>query len=197
MAKIKINVFNLTPLNKVFACCKIGVFHTSLVIDNKIEYYYGFSMYGCTGIDSPEKVNHLPSVMNGSFNSSYEIGETSLTRMECREICRQLKQSPEWLSDFYNILYHNCNHFTLELCKLLVGENNMQNYPYWVVRGERIGRFLYSISLSHFLCYLKRLPGFGSPYKPAEIKFPSESNEEEENIENVNTETSKNDTVDY
>ncbi|EAY12661.1 hypothetical protein TVAG_074890 [Trichomonas vaginalis G3] len=163
MTKIKVNVFNLTPLNKVFACFKVGVYHTSIVIGEEYEYYYGFCQRGITGIDGPEVINQLPSVMQGSFNSSHEIGETSLSVEECREICHQLKASDKWLSDYYHVLYHNCNSFTLEFCKILVGENNVQNYPYWVTRSESIGRFVFNISLSHFLGFVRYVPGFSFP----------------------------------
>lgn len=182
MTKIKINVFNLTPLNKLFSCCKVGVYHTSLVIDERFEYYYGFSDWGYTGIDTPEKVNCLPSVMSGSFHSSYELGESSLSLHDCREIARSFKKSKLWLSDHYNFLYHNCNTFTLELAKILMGTDYVNNYPYWVTRGENIAKILYSISLSHFFVFLKKIPGFSYPYGPDE---PINKDNELTEIENA------------
>lgn len=192
MTKIKINVFNLTPLNKVFACCKVGVYHTSIVINEELEYYYGFAMKGFTGIDSPEKINELPSVMQGSYNSSYLLGETSLSVKECKQMCEQLKTADEWLSDYYHVLFHNCNNFTLEFSKILLGENNVSNYPYWVCRGENIGRFVFKISTSHFLGFIRNIPGFMFPINAKNyVRYNPSDSDTEGDIEEVNTDASK------
>ena len=125
MSRIKVNVFNLTPLNKVFACCKIGVYHTSVVINEEYEYYYGYALWGFPGVDSPEEINHLPSTMDGTFHYSYEIGTSSMSPEECKDIATQLKLSPEWISDRYHILNHNCSDFSRELCKFLANEEDL------------------------------------------------------------------------
>ena len=161
MTEIRVNVFNLTPLNKVLSFAKIGVYHTSVVIGNKYEYYYGFAREGITGIDEPEVLHCLPSSMAGTFHSHYIMGECQLSIKECKDIVRQFKRSPIWMSEEYQVLYHNCNHFSYELCEVLLGVNNMSNYPSWVTRGEIIGRIIYSVSLSHFLGFVKNIPGIG------------------------------------
>ena len=164
MTTIKVNVFNLTPLNKVFACCKVGVYHTSVVIGEKYEFYYGFAQWGYTGVDSPEKLNHLPSSMTGSFHSSYIVGQSELSLEDCHAAAIQIKSSKEWMSDSYHLLMHNCNDFTRVLCTILLGEEKVkQNYPFWVSRGINIGKFMYSICVSHFFCFVKKIPSICNP----------------------------------
>ena len=193
MTTIKVNVFNLTPLNRVFACCKVGVYHTSVVIGEKFEFYYGFAAWGYPGIDSPEKLNEIPSSMSGTLHSSHIIGESELTLEDCHAIAIEMKRSDEWISDRYNLLLHNCNDFSKELCKVLVGEQAMKNtFPWWVSRGERIGKLVYSISLSHFFCFLKHIPSISNPTLQTEESVTINSDgTEDADIENVSSYSDK------
>ena len=196
MTTIKVNVFNLTPLNSVFSCCKVGVYHSSVVIGEKYEFYYGFAAWGYPGIDSPEHVNQLPSSMTGTFHSSYVIGESQMELEDCRAIAVQMKHSDAWLSDRYNLIMHNCNDFSKALSTVLCGEEAVkQNYPFWVSRGERIGKLIYSISVSHFLCYIKGIPSLTNPnaklYEEDIDKSASvEHSSSVDDIENVNPSSS-------
>lgn len=185
MARICVNVFNLTKLNSILSFAKIGVYHTSVLIDDMYEYYYGFADFGYTGIDSPEVVNELPSVMRGTFHSRHEMGMSVFTRRECRYLIGILRKSKYWLSDNYNILFHNCNKFSLFVCKLLLGERNLLGYPYWVERGAAVARFMYKISASQYICFRKGLKGLAHPASDSELdgvplvpedvgKFPDE-----------------------
>ena len=101
MTKIKINLFNLTGLNKYLSYFKLGAFHTSLVIDDFIEFYFGFMEWGEPGVCWTNKIGVLPEEMQHTayFEKSYELGETELTREECINIAMIFRRSEEWKSD--------------------------------------------------------------------------------------------------
>lgn len=177
--KVKLNIFDLLPSNKVLRFCHTGIYHTSVNINEKSEYYFGFSQFGYTGIDSPQKLNKLPSSMTGSFYSSVEMGYSPYTSEQCDIIIQSFKDDVRWLSDHYNFLFHNCNTFTFELCCELLGSKNMQNYPKWLPRGELVGRFLYRTSVAYVLEATSAIiPFLGHiPYSENEIEveeFPND-----------------------
>ncbi|KAH0791496.1 deSI-like protein [Histomonas meleagridis] len=173
-----VNVYDLTKLNKLFRFAKLGVYHTAVVIDNLYEYYFGFKAYSYTGIDIPEIVGSLPSSMTGEFYTKVEMGESKYTAEECEEIINIFTSSSRWLSDHYNILYHNCNDFSYELCSVLLEKEQIKKFPFWVKRGMYLGRFIFSTSISYILGLSSHpIPGFGTP--------PEEFSETEEEIQNV------------
>lgn len=162
MTKIRVNVFDLIPVNRLLRFAKLGIYHTSVVIGDRSEYYHGYKFAGQTGIDSPEVVDKLPSSMSGDFYATYEIGESKYSYEECLQIVQEFKESDRYLSEYYNFLFHNCNQFTYELCQALVGEQSMKSYPMWVFRSEKLFRFAYRISVSAiFSAFHKPCPGFG------------------------------------
>lgn len=162
MTKIRVNVFDLLPMNRILRFMKLGIYHTSVVIGDQSEYYHGFALFGRTGIDSPEVIDRLPSNMSGNLYATYEIGETKYSYSECQQIVDDFKKSDRYLSDHYNFLFHNCNIFTYELCQALMADDNVPTYPMWVMRSEKIFRFIYNISVSAtFSMFHKPCPGFG------------------------------------
>ena len=173
MASIRINVFDLTELNSVFRCCKIGVYHTSIVIDNKDEYYFGFAQYGYTGIDSPEKIDHIPSSMIGTLYTQVELGKSLFNYQDCCNIIQQFFESEEWLSDAYNMLFHNCNDFTLAVSKALFEPDVIKKlYPFWVQRGISIGKWFFSTSIAYTLHLLPiHIQNFALPVQHQETGF--------------------------
>lgn len=160
--KIKLNIFDLIKVNKAFRCCHLGIYHSSVVIDEKSEYYFGFAAYHFTGIDSPERINHLPSVMDGEFYMSVDMGISPYSYNQCQDIVKTFKGEDRWLSDSYNFLFHNCNTFTYELCDRLLNHQFMDRYPKWLTRGENIGKFIYITSVAYVLDLKKiRIPSLG------------------------------------
>ena len=161
--KIRLNIFDLTPLNKLLRFCHVGIYHSSIVIGDACEYYYGFAKYDYTGIDSPETIDKLPSSMSGENYTTINLGTSPFTMEECRKIIVDFRNSKRWWSDHYNFLYHNCHKFSYELACALLNTNNPKKYPKWITRGEKVGHFLYQTSLSHILnLATKAIPGFGS-----------------------------------
>jgi hypothetical protein len=167
MTRIRVNVYDLTSLNRILRCIRVGVYHTSVVINEEHEFYYGFADFGRTGVDSPERLNRLPAVMNGTFYTTVEMGSSSLPARECEQIARTMARSEPWLSDHYNVIYYNCNRFSLELCKALLGVNNVGSFPAWVTRFEYIAKYVFSMSLG-YTAYGNSytLAAFGRPPAP-------------------------------
>ena len=180
-AKIKLNIFDLIGMNKLFRCCHIGIYHSSVVIDEKAEYYFGFAAYHYTGIDSPERINNLPSSMDGKFYMSIDMGTSPYSFNQCKEIVANLKGIDRWLSDSYNFLFHNCNTFTYELCDQLLNHQNMDKYPKWLFRGERFGQFIYVTSVAYILDIRKvKIPSLGQVPQPPK---PEKDQESRQNFE--------------
>ena len=163
MTSVRVNVFDLTGLNVVLRCARIGVYHSSIVINDSAEYYYGYAMPGCTGIDSPEIIDELPSIMNGRRYATVDMGESNLDPLECQRIVNNFKLSERYMSEHYNLLFHNCNTFTYEMRLALLGKKQTnKKYPHWIRRGQGIAAFVFSISLAQFLALARNftLPGF-------------------------------------
>lgn len=153
----------------------VGIYHTSLVIDDRLESYYGFAQYGVTGIDTPERIDHLPSSMGTSkYYKTIELGESPRDYESCHEIYMQFRQNEEWLSDHYNFVLHNCNDYTTTLAKALLCVDQIPQYPKWVRRIEKMARFIYGVSLDHLLGFMKKFPPLGQPY--SQPKRVSEQN---------------------
>jgi hypothetical protein len=169
MTSIRINVYDLTWLNTILRFAHIGVYHTSVVIGEKDEVYFGFAAAGRTGIDTSERINHLPRVMPGSFYKTIPMGTSQFDSQQCRRIFRRFLKSKRWLSDYYHMLFHNCNDFTYELCMALLGEDGLGNFPHWAQRGVSIAGVLYSLSVGYIIG-LKTFPirALGEPPPPAE-----------------------------
>lgn len=188
-AKIKLNIFDLVGINKLFRCCHLGIYHSSVVIDEKLEFYFGFAAYHYTGIDSPERLNHLPSSMDGSYYMSIDMGTSPYSYHQCKNIVSNLKALDRWLSDSYNFLFHNCNTFTYELCDQLLNHQNMEKYPKWLFRGENFGKFIYITSVAYILnIRTVQIPSLGQIPQEAEPQRAlnaDTTNEQLESIENM------------
>jgi hypothetical protein len=183
MTSVRVNVYDLTALNKILRCFHIGVYHTSVVIGEQLEYYYGFAASGHTGIDSPDHIDVLPSIMAGSFYTTIPLGMSKYTLEDCQEIAVAFKRSERWLSDYYNVLFHNCNHFSYELCQALIDQKNLTGFPHWSQRGVSIAAALYSISVGYTIglaSFNMMALGYEAPpmYPPEESSVSPEETED-------------------
>ena len=148
---IRVNVFDLTRANKIFRKSQVGVYHTSVVVGDDFEVYYGYYRKGCTGVDYATHIDELPSSMSGELYSTYILGKSRYTLEECQKIARKLSLREEWLSNRYNVLNHNCHAFALEFCKAVVDPHQLRNFPAFVFKGENVGSALYNNFLSLFV----------------------------------------------
>ena len=169
MTSIRVNVYDLSKTNSIARNSRPCVYHTSVVVNEELEIYYGFLNYGVTGIDYAEKIDQLPSSMKGSFYKSFFLGYSRKSPKFCKEIIERFKKSEIWLSDRYNFIYHNCHKFSYTLAEALIGLGNMFNYPTFVFDCERIGDILYRGIISRFIdtenppIYLGKVADIKSP----------------------------------
>ncbi|OHT13168.1 hypothetical protein TRFO_16841 [Tritrichomonas foetus] len=148
---IRVNVYDLSKTNSVARGTRPCIYHTSVVVGEEFEIYYGFYRYGVTGIDYAEKIDHLPSSMKGRLYKSYHLGNCRKSIQFCRQIIERFKANPAWLSDRYNFIYNNCHKFSFTLCESLLGRGNTFKYPTFVFDCEKIGHALYRGVISRFI----------------------------------------------
>ena len=150
-AIIRVNVYDLTKVNKLFRKTQVGIYHTSVVVNDEFEVYYRFYRKGCTGVDYASNIDEIPSSMNGELYSTYILGKSRYTTEECQKIAKQLSLREEWLSNRYNVLNHNCHAFSLEFCKQIVDLHKLRKFPAFVFKGENVGSILFNNFLSLFI----------------------------------------------
>lgn len=108
MAQVTLNVYDLTngmarQLSPMLIGKQIdGIWHTSLVVFNH-EYFFG----GGICIEYPL------STMYGTPVQQIPMGTTSKTAEEFHNYLIDL--SPKYTMNSYNLISHNCNHFTDEV----------------------------------------------------------------------------------
>lgn len=148
---IRVNVYDLSKINSLSRESLPGIYHTSVVINEEIEIYYGFLKYGSTGIDYARTINSLPSSMKGRFFKTFPMGTTKKSFKFCKQIIEKFKADPAWLSDRYNFIYNNCHRFSFTICEALLGKGNLFNFPMFVFDCEKLGHVLYRGVISRFI----------------------------------------------
>lgn len=149
--EIRVNVYDLTKLNSLFRSSMTGIYHTSVVVGNEFEIYYGFLRYGSTGVDYAEEINILPQGMSGTLYNSYVLGFSIYSVAKCQKKARQMSLREEWLSDRYNILEHNCHSFSFAFCSELLRPFQMSEFPMYVFQAEKIGSKMYTKFFNVFI----------------------------------------------
>lgn len=148
---IRVNVFDMTSVNKAMRKSCLCVYHTSVVIDEKIELYYGFKDVGLTGIDNASKLDELPNSMSGTFYKTYHVGRSKRSLQYCRTMIKRFRADPSWDSSRYNIVSNNCHSFAWALCEALLGSGNMHRFPRFVFDCNKVTSALYNGIVKHFI----------------------------------------------
>ena len=151
MTTIRVNVYDLSRINSIFRKSKFGIYHTSVVVGEVFEIYYGFYKFGCSGVDYASKIDNLPSIMKGSLYSTYFLGKSRYTIDEIKRIARQFSLREEWLSNRYNILNHNCHSFSFAFCREILDPQCLRSFPAFVFKSEKFGNVLYENFLKLFV----------------------------------------------
>lgn len=115
--KVKLYVYDLShgmakQMSQQFLGTQVdGIWHTSIVVDNKIEWYYG------AGIQSslPGKTHH------GIPDKVIDLGESYIPEDLVKEYLDEIRN--DYTPDKYNLFDHNCNHFTQDLSQFLTGSD--------------------------------------------------------------------------
>ena len=156
MTQIRVNVYDLTKANGIFRAfsskqTKFGVYHSSVVVGDDFEIYYGFYRRGVTGVDYATHIDEIPASMSGTLYSTYNLGYSKYTLEEIRAIARKLSLRDEWLSDRYNILQHNCHSFSLAFCQMILNTEQLSRFPAFIFKCEAVGNKLYDNFISLFV----------------------------------------------
>mmetsp|Transcript_76259 Transcript_76259/g.202511 ORF Transcript_76259/g.202511 Transcript_76259/m.202511 type:complete len:263 (-) Transcript_76259:21-809(-) len=118
--EVILNVYDLIEQTPI--CC--GFFHSGIEILNR-EYSFagGAGVYDC-----PPR-----SAQDGRFRQSIVLGTVESTTV-ARSALDRLRS--EFHGDAYSLIFRNCNDFSSEYCKALLGHD----IPGWVNRLARMGR---------------------------------------------------------
>ena len=149
---ISVNVFDMNvSFNEQFRFLNFGIYHTSVVVNQTEIYFWGDYQSEETGIIQ-KRTQNPPTAPGGfKFYRTYHLGKSKYSNKNTEKIIQAFIKSPYWKAKTYSLCYHNCNSFTYDFCTALLTPLEMKNYPYFACRLEKIGRFLWNISLSYYL----------------------------------------------
>ena len=174
MATISVYVYDLSAMNSSFRTFGIGVYHSSLVVNDNTEYSYALSPNQSTGIQSnPVSRGRIPNLYQ-----KVKIGTISSSYREFTNVVNHFMTLPRWYGLSYSSLHHNCNSFTLELCQAVCDEKQMLNYPHWIHRGQNLISFVIRISLSSILVLSKTYNDQFRPSLDDNDAYPNDESQE-------------------
>ncbi|KAF2173211.1 hypothetical protein M409DRAFT_62784 [Zasmidium cellare ATCC 36951] len=131
--EITINVYDLLPpgrLSSILWTIGGSLLHSGVVINGREYAYGGHNKRGVTGVYWTKPRLEPPG---GTFRVDILQGFTFRTEREINEIIKEV--SDQFLGPSYNLLTHNCNHFTSALCEKLTSKPA----PAWLNRAASIG----------------------------------------------------------
>ncbi len=114
--KVILNIYNLHNVNYYLHAIGLGFYHTGIQI-NDVEYSFGGHDGSSTGVCECRPRTSFPE---GTFRNSLELGTTRLTSREIIGILDQLKG--DFPGNSYNVITRNCNHFSNEVSKRVLGK---------------------------------------------------------------------------
>lgn len=142
-AHITVNVYNLGSsasvhaLNSILRSLGSGLFHCGVEVYGQ-EWSYGACYWppGASGVFCRK-----PKRCEGHvFSEAVSLGSTTASRLGVAALLEKLKK--DWLGRDYDILEHNCVHFSEELCRCL-GANNL---PDWIKHLANAGAAVQGIA---------------------------------------------------
>mmetsp|Transcript_51327 Transcript_51327/g.166420 ORF Transcript_51327/g.166420 Transcript_51327/m.166420 type:complete len:264 (+) Transcript_51327:101-892(+) len=106
--------------NKIFRTLGTGAFHAGVEIYGT-EWSFGFIEFG-SGV-FPNPPTHCPG---HQYRERLELGQTNLNEHQVEAVIDRLAE--EWQGPDYDLLRHNCCHFSAALCRAL----DVDEVPRWV-----------------------------------------------------------------
>lgn len=117
------------PMNAAARTVNTGVYHAGVAVHN-IEWSFGPGEPGifiCTPCSNPLH----------TFRERISVGEIQLTEAQVKEKIEGMRAS--WGEASYDILRHNCQHFSRALCKELGAPGT---FPKWVINAAEAAEVL-------------------------------------------------------
>jgi len=145
-ADVRVNIYDLGPafvgVNKLGKVIGTGAFHAGVEV-------YGREWSFCPMPHDPYGTGIFAVKPQGCechvFREALDMGRTKLTRQEVKQILDSLMR--EWPHTDYDLLRHNCCHFSATLCRRL----GMPDLPKWVTSLAGVGAMLRSAAGGRFV----------------------------------------------
>ncbi|CAH9071546.1 unnamed protein product [Cuscuta epithymum] len=129
--QVILNVYDLTPINHYTVWFGFGVFHSGIEVHGK-EYGFGAHDFPFSGVFEVEP-KRCPGFM---YRCSIPLGSVNnLPLSQFRTFIESV--ASEYHGDTYHLIYKNCNNFTDDIAKRLLGKG----IPGWVNRLASLGSF--------------------------------------------------------
>jgi len=125
---VHLNIYDLTPMNGYVYWVGLGIYHSAIEAHGA-EYAFGAHDYATSGVFEVEP-KHCPGF---TFRRSVLLGTTELNALEFRSFIEQC--ADEYHGDTYHLIAKNCNHFSDDVSRRLMG----RSIPGWVNRLAHIG----------------------------------------------------------
>jgi hypothetical protein len=145
MTKIELYLYDLFPTNDAFRFLGLGAYHTGVVVDGSVEYWFGAGPDD--NVPGIQTTSH-PGTTGPELYEIIEIGTTGSSLDTIEVLVTAWRGWDRWFGSSHNLLYHNCNTFSFEFCVAILGKDNVGRFPRWIQRFERMARFVFSCSLA-------------------------------------------------
>jgi hypothetical protein len=123
---VVLNVYDLSPANGWLHAVGLGAFHTGLVVHGK---EHTFSRDGV--------FDHAPRGAPGvPLRCAVRLGEVRMSARQVQDVVSDMRGDPDWRPGTYDLLTKNCNDFSAELARRLLGADRV---PGWVNRLSVLG----------------------------------------------------------
>ncbi|CAA3007821.1 Hypothetical predicted protein [Olea europaea subsp. europaea] len=127
-SQVILNVYDLTPANQYSIWFGFGIFHSGIEVQGK-EYGFGAHDFPISGLFEVEPKS-CPGFI---YRCSVPLGYLNMPPSEFRTFVESL--ASEYHGNTYHLISKNCNHFTDDISKRLIGKG----IPGWVNRLARLG----------------------------------------------------------
>jgi len=132
--KVFLNIYHITKLNYLLQFLGIGLYHTSLEINEK-EYSYGSTDNETLGIYVNTKKDNKYLLLKEKLY----LGNTLYSEKAINDLI--FLEELIWTGNSYDPFFKNCNHFTKYFSNKILNDN--VDYPEYVNRIIEYGMFLH------------------------------------------------------
>eukprot|EP00759_Apiculatamorpha_spiralis_P028730 PhF_6_TR31218/c1_g1_i1/m.45768 len=123
--EVIVNIYDVSISNAIVGWMGLGVYHTGIEVYGK-EYGFGRDTSG-TGVFA---INPKSYEMH-QYRESVSLGRTTFTESEVE--CLMDALAHEWQCNLYHLTKRNCNDFSEQVAKILLGEEVCAGvWPTWV-----------------------------------------------------------------